>query len=236
MPLCKSEGAMKYIVLWLEGPLQSWGEFSKYGRRETLKFPTKSGIYGILLAAMGAKGPQEELLAKMAHLPQKVLSFGSPSQMMDFHMVGSGYDPSDPWQRLAMARKADGKVPNTGGSKMTYRYYLQDAKFAIIQSITEDLVESVIEGLTQPVYSPSLGRKSCVPTEYLYQGVYESQEEAEAHAKSIAQQKGVQLSFIVEESKGANPWDLVVHDVPISFGSQKKYTSRHVVEIEHGET
>jgi CRISPR-associated Cas5-like protein len=38
--------------MWLEGPLQSWGDHSKYGRRDTLTFPTKSAIYGMILAAM----------------------------------------------------------------------------------------------------------------------------------------------------------------------------------------
>ena len=33
-----------YIVLWLEGPLQSWGHDSKFGVRETVPFPTKSGV------------------------------------------------------------------------------------------------------------------------------------------------------------------------------------------------
>ncbi len=227
---------MKYIVLWLEGPLQSWGEASKYGRRETLTFPTKSGVYGIILAAMGAKGAQEELLAQLAPLPQKVLSFGVPTQVMDFHMVGSGYDSSDPWQRLAIPRKADGKVPNTGGSKMTYRQYLQDAKFAVIQGLSDEISDVVIEALKQPMYGPSLGRKSCVPTEFIFQGVFDSKEKAEEHAKNIANKKGVKLTYHVEESSTGSPWDLAVQDVPISYGSHKKYASRYVVITEHEET
>lgn len=45
--------------MWLEGPLQSWGVNSKYGRRDTLQFPTKSGILGIILCAMGKGGRAE---------------------------------------------------------------------------------------------------------------------------------------------------------------------------------
>ena len=63
---------MKYLFLWLEGALQSWGADSRFDFRRTLWFPTKSGIYGLLLAASGDSGPQEELLARMADAPLSV--------------------------------------------------------------------------------------------------------------------------------------------------------------------
>ena len=56
----------KYILLWIEAPLQAWGADSKFGRRDTLPFPTKSGVLGLVLCAMGASGPQNELLAKLS--------------------------------------------------------------------------------------------------------------------------------------------------------------------------
>ena len=48
-----------YLLLWLEGPLQAWGYDSKFGRRDTLPFPTKSGLLGLLCCARGAGGPEE---------------------------------------------------------------------------------------------------------------------------------------------------------------------------------
>lgn len=48
---------MKTLLLWLEGPLQSWGHDSQFDRRDTLPFPTFSGICGMLCAALGAGGP-----------------------------------------------------------------------------------------------------------------------------------------------------------------------------------
>ena len=47
-----------YILLWLEAPLQSWGFDSKFGRRDTLTFPTKSGVLGLVCSALGAGGEQ----------------------------------------------------------------------------------------------------------------------------------------------------------------------------------
>ena len=66
---------MQYLFLWLQGPLQSWGASSRFDLRQTLDFPTKSGIYGMLLAASGDSGPQEDLLAQMADRPFTVYSY-----------------------------------------------------------------------------------------------------------------------------------------------------------------
>src|SRR5437899_3181543 len=50
-----------YLALLLDGPLQSWGFSSRFQRRTTGLHPTKSGVIGIICAAMGlAKGSAEE--------------------------------------------------------------------------------------------------------------------------------------------------------------------------------
>src|SRR5208283_3094992 len=50
-----------YLALLLDAPLQSWGFSSKFQRRTTGLHPTKSGIIGLISAAMGlAKGSDEE--------------------------------------------------------------------------------------------------------------------------------------------------------------------------------
>ena len=95
-----------YLLLWLEAPLQSWGYDSKFGRRDTLNFPTKSGVLGLVCCALGAGGEQRELLERLVQLDHTVLSFvrtktkldqeqvkcKSEPLLRDFHMVGSGYD------------------------------------------------------------------------------------------------------------------------------------------------
>ena len=37
---------MTALLLWLEAPLQSWGVDSRFGRRDTLPFPSRSGVLG----------------------------------------------------------------------------------------------------------------------------------------------------------------------------------------------
>ena len=219
---------MQYMLMWLEGPFQAWGDSSKYGPRDTLPFPTKSGIYGMILAAMGAKGTQEVLLEKLAECSQSIISFSKPSILRDFHMVGSGYDDQDGWQRLCIPKKQDGSTAVGGGSKMTYRYYLQEARFAVIQALHDELVDQMVQALQFPVYSPSLGRKSCVPSEFVYQGLYRLKEEAVIAALALGKQKGLQNMFMVTEDQTEDGDSRIIPDVPVRFGSQKEYRERIV--------
>lgn len=144
--------ADSYVLLWLEAPLQSWGYESRFNRRETLGFPTRSGVLGLILCAMGAGGPQTEWLGKMSKYGQTVLAFSKKEssrkfrdnlKLVDFQMVGSAYDDSDPWQTLLIPKTIEGKKAVSGGTKLTYRYYLQDAKFAVIVCVPEELKETI---------------------------------------------------------------------------------------------
>ena len=50
-----------YLAILLDGPLQSWGFASRFQRRTTALHPTKSGVIGLISAAMGlAKGSAAE--------------------------------------------------------------------------------------------------------------------------------------------------------------------------------
>ena len=169
-----------YLLLWFEAPLQSWGSDSKFGRRDTQAFPTKSGVLGLMCSALGAGGEQRELLATFAPLSQTVISFTRDKQtvgsmtnldreplLRDFHMVGSGYDDQDPWQTLLIPKTSEGKKAVGGGSKMTYRYYLQDAAFAVVIEVPADEAEAIVQSLQSPTWDVYLGRKNCVPTDFI---------------------------------------------------------------------
>lgn len=234
---------MKYLLLWLEGPLQSWGVDSKFGRRESLRFPTKSGIYGMFLSSLGAQGSQVELLEKLAGFKQFVISCmprvsdqknetdtyrnHSNSFLMDFQMVGSGYDEKDPWQKMLIPKKSDGSTAVGGGAKMTYRYYLQDARFAVIQELDSELAESIAKSMQDPVYDIYLGRKNCVPTDFVYRGTFDSFDEASVMVGTLMEDKNLSVSFTVAEVKGDGD-QMVLNDVPVQFGQFKRYRDRIV--------
>lgn len=238
----------RFLLLWLEAPLQSWGADSKFGRRDSLPFPTKSGVIGLLLCALGASGEQKELLAKLANLRQTVVSYARTRKikedvtikvdreplLMDFHMVGSGYDDKNPWETLLIPKKSDGKPAVGGGTKMTYRYYLQDARFAVVLEAPAESAVTFAEALKNPVYDLYLGRKHCVPTDFIYQGTFENEKAALQKAGEIAQEKGslIEDFQVVDGEQNGDGEAMTLNDVPVQFGEIKRYRDRRVTVIQ----
>lgn len=229
---------MSRLLLWLEGPLQSWGADSRYCARTTLPFPTRSGVLGLLCSATGRRGEQRDWLAHMASLGQTVRSYPrvhndrihkSPI-LVDFHMVGSGYDKGDPWQNLHILKKSDGKAPrNAPGTKITYRHYLQDMAFACALEVPEDEAHQLLRALQQPVWELSLGRKNCPPSARVARGVFATEEDALSAADAIAREKNRQPLLTVRDGAhedGDETWTL--RDVPLCFGIFKEYRERQV--------
>ena len=240
----------RFLLLWLEAPLQSWGADSKFGRRNTLNFPTKSGVTGILLCALGASGEQKELLSRLAPLKQTVVSYArtrksredAPQKvdreplLRDFHMVGSGYDDKNPWEALLIPKTSEGKKAVGGGTKLTYRYYLQDARFAVVLEVPAELAESFANALQKPVYDLYLGRKNCVPTDFIYRGTFEDEGATLQKADEIAQEKGLMLEDfrVVDGEESDNGDAMTLNDVPVQFGEIKRYRDRRVTVIRNG--
>lgn len=229
-----------YLLLWLEGPLQAWGHDSRFGRRDTLDFPTKSGVLGLLCCALGAGGEQREWLARLADLDLQLLAYTPADKLgkatprlpllRDFHMVGSGYDDADPWQSLLIPKTSEGKKAVGGGTKMTYRYYLQDMAFAVALQVPADEAETLAAALQNPVWDIYLGRKTCVPTELVYQGVFATAGDALAAAANLAAQKGRAPSFAVRQ--GEHDGEVItLNDVPLQFGQHKRYRDRRVTVL-----
>ncbi len=233
------------MLLWLESPLQSWGADSKFGRRDTLPFPTRSGVLGLLLCALGASGEQKEFLSEMAPLSQTVISCVRTFKrangelkkrvreplLMDFHMVGSGYDDKNLWEKFHIPKTSDGKAAVGGGTKITYRYYLQDAVFAVILEIPDTHGEAFSMALKNPVYNIFLGRKNCIPTDFVFQGLFDTNDAAEQMAFTLMQEKNLIEDFRVLE--GEHDGDVMtLNDVPIQLGPVKKYRDRRVTVVD----
>lgn len=235
----------KHILLWIEAPLQSWGTDSKFGRRDTLPFPSKSGIMGLVLCAMGASGPQRELLAKLSSGSLQIISFvrslpGREGEerikvnreplLCDFQMVGSGYDEKDLWQKMLIPKKSDGTPAVGGGSKMTFRHYLQDACFAVALEISADMDIDISDALQSPVYDLYFGRKNCVPSERIFQGSFENIADAWLKAAELAEEKHLLEAFRVLD--GEFDGDVMtLNDVPLQFGEVKIYRDRRVTVV-----
>lgn len=227
----------RYILMWLEAPLQSWGYDSKFNRRDTLNFPTKSGLLGMICCGRGASGEQREWLESWQNTDMQLAAYvrQASSQkashlpmLRDFHMVGSGYDDSDPWQRLHIPKTAEGKKAVGTGSKLTYRNYLQDIAFAVALEVPSFLHGETVQALTRPVWDLYIGRKSCTPTEFIMQGEYDTAHEALVYGTKLAEEKGLVRSFRVVQGENFEGTVFTLNDVPRVFGASKEYRDRRV--------
>lgn len=232
----------EYVLLWLEAPLQSWGFDSKYDRRDTGAFPTKSGVLGLLFSSMGLGGEQEDALAVWADRDLVVESFDRidgkgvrqepPERLRDFQTVGTHFDDRDPWESLMIPKTREGKKAVGGGSKITHRYYLQDAAFAVAAELPPGWRERVSQGLQAPVWGIFLGRKNCAPTDFVFRGVFDTAESALEAGRAIASEKKRTPSFRVLHGSRAGEGDVrTVNDVPLCFGPYKRYRDRRVTVV-----
>ena len=232
---------MKYLALYLRAPLQSWGASSKFGDRGTLDAPTRSGLLGMIAAACGIDKNDEardrEWLARTAPLSLSVFAFRRGDRMSDYHTVGARYDKDDPWQKRMIPTKAEDGKPR--GTDLTHRDYLSDSVFGAIFS-GEDavLLTEIAERLQNPVWGVWFGRKSCIPTEPVFAGLFATADAAKdvlvsrlrgSLARSdgkVAGRSGDGLSFTVEETNIGEA-DETLHDIPVSF-AKREYHVRSV--------
>ena len=226
-----------YVLLWFEAPLQSWGADSKFYRRNTMAFPTKSGVLGLVLCGMGATGPQRYFLQNFVDLKQDVYSFKKKSLkhqqiplLEDFQMVGAGYNTDSPWESMLIPKTSEGKKSVGGGSKLSYKYYLQNAYFAVILEIPKDLTVTIERALTIPYYDIYLGRKNCIPTDFVFRGIYHKENAAKEKAFEIAESKELFNDFYVLDGKHDGKL-MSIKDVPVQFGPVKQYVDRQVTVI-----
>ncbi|MGW8884284.1 type I-E CRISPR-associated protein Cas5/CasD [Streptomyces sp. NPDC055749] len=145
------------LLLRLAGPLQSWGTHSKYLRRDTARFPTRSGVVGMLAAGLGRK--REAPLDDLTALSMTVRVDRPGVVLSDFHTVGGGL-PAD-----ETVITVDGERRNKGKSTLvSKRQYLADAAFTLaLTSDDEGLLHSCAAALRDPHWPLFLGRRSCPP-------------------------------------------------------------------------
>lgn len=158
---------MTTLLLRLAGPMQSWGTQSRFTQRDTGMEPSKSGIIGLVCAALGMPrdaGDAEHdgrriALAELAALPMGVRVERAGTVECDYHTAGGTH---------LLADKSRGYgVAQAGGGVRTVeseRFYLADADFLVGLEGDADLLAHLHAALQSPCWQLSLGRKSFVPS------------------------------------------------------------------------
>lgn len=131
------------LLLRLEGPMQSWGYRSRFDCRDTALEPTRSGVIGLICAAMGiARG---ESISRFDSIRMGVRADKEGHPERDYHTALD-------------VIKADGKDTDT---VVSYRDYLADASFTVgMQSEDFHLLQSIADALRCPKWPLFLGRKA----------------------------------------------------------------------------
>lgn len=144
------------LFMRLEGPFQSWGERARWSVRDTSTEPTKSGVVGLLGCALGITS-DIELRDLSRSIQIGVRCDRQGTYLVDFHTIVGG------------VMTAEGKL--TDNTVLSTRAYLCDASFLVAVKSTDKQIEKLAIALQHPFWPYYLGRKSCVPSLPVYEGV-----------------------------------------------------------------
>ncbi len=133
-----------YTLLFkLESPMQSWGYRSRFDYRDTAPEPTRSGVIGLVCAAMGIARDEDISRFDSIRMGVRVDKEGRPE--CDYHTALD-------------VIKADG---TKGDTVVSHRDYLADASFTVgLESENKGLLTEIAEALQSPVWPLFLGRKA----------------------------------------------------------------------------
>ncbi|WP_165987956.1 type I-E CRISPR-associated protein Cas5/CasD [Streptomyces sp. YIM 98790] len=148
------------LLLSLNGPLQSWGERSHFNERDTSAFPTRSGVLGLLAAALG-RG-RGEPVEDLQQLSLTVRADRPGVLLRDLHTVGGGLPARE------TVTTAEGKKrPGDTATLLSHRWYLADAAFTVALTSPDGQDQVALDtwarALRSPHWPPYLGRRSCPP-------------------------------------------------------------------------
>jgi len=231
------------LLLRLTAPMQSWGVMSRFSRRDTGKEPSKSGVIGLLCAALGISrdeaNTENPLFAELLQLKMGVLALREGVLQSDYHTA----------QNII---KADGKLPPKGDTKLSTRFYLADADFVVaLEGENRETLEKIQAALTNPKWQLFLGRKAFAPAAPVRfrEGVITTEKSLEDFLRSRELKEILdkyddefgakrfdiarQTRLIIESDAGSE----TRQDVPLSF-SARRFTNRRVktefVELDNG--
>ncbi|PWI43202.1 type I-E CRISPR-associated protein Cas5/CasD [Streptomyces sp. ICBB 8177] len=215
---------MSVLTLTLAGPLQSWGASARFARRTTEGAPTKSGVIGLLAAALGLDRNADEHLEALAALRFGVRVDQPGTRIRDFQ---TAHHPD-----------TDEAMP------LSERFYLADAVFVAAVEGETALIDRLAAALRAPAYLPYLGRRSCPPARPINPSVQhgdiglqhvlagEPWRAADWYQRRLRLQEHVKLTTLIEaRSADGEPEPLgdTLRDHPLSFApGHRRYALRTI--------
>lgn len=229
------------LLFRLEGPLQSWGDKSKWGRRDTCDFPTKSGIVGLLSCAAGFERDNPAIYELSQQLDVSVRADSPGTIMTDFHTVngvtlraedGKKKLKLKPWKEKDINDSLDDDDAST---MLTYRQYLQDASFLVVIEGDIYVLKKCKAYLDNPVWAPCLGRISCVPGTPIIGEIINNYESIDELMQKYPTSRRFRNRTMMYETKSDNSKNGYLRNDEMTAYNRtfkQRFVSRHYVELE----
>lgn len=210
---------MVTLLLRLAGPLQAWGTNSKFETRSTQREPSKSGVIGLVAAAMGRD--RNDSLDDLASLRFGVRIDQEGTILRDYH---TAHHPT-------IKKRAF----------VTNRHYLENGCFLVGLEGDESKLKKIEDAIKRPFYPLFLGRRSCPPSgrislgvrdKGLYEALCDEPWQASEWYRRQAPRK-VLLEIVYDEVPGDA--SIFVKDRPVSFSQERRrYDPRGIKRILDG--
>jgi CRISPR system Cascade subunit CasD len=216
---------MPTLLLRLAGPMQSWGTKSRFDERDTDLTPSKSGVIGLLCAAMGIDREQREAVLELAGLLMGV-RVDQPGVLRYDYQTAQDVIAAD-----------ESKIHPTTVSR---RYYLADAVFLVgLEGEDRGLLERVHRALKNPLWPLFLGRKGYVPSPgvYLEDGLREAPLREALQYRYLGREwpkdeQGKDLESarlpVMLENRGSSEGSLRM-DQPLGSFAERRFGARFVI-------
>lgn len=206
------------LLLTLAGPQQAWGTRSRFATRGTERAPTRSGVLGLLAAALGMD--RTDPLDRFASVRFGV-RIDSPGRVeRDFQT----------------ARSLDG----TRSMPLSQRYFLSDAVFvAGLESDDHAFIDEMVGAVRQPSYPLYLGRRAFPPAGPIRHSTVDTDVRSALRthpwqATPFARKNAPASLDVLVDALPGESIDLSVEDDPVSFDPRRRrheWRDIHVLSV-----
>lgn len=165
-----------FILLALDSPLQGWGDVARDGRRPAAEAPGRSAVIGLLANALGWRyedGARTNALHGALRFATCLYLPADQGLMTDFqtaYLAGAAAG----WTRYGVeGRIGDYKEGNT----ILRKQFVTGTVYGVALGLRDDPpvgLDALQAALARPARTLFLGRRSCLPTRPILDGVVEA--------------------------------------------------------------
>lgn len=150
-----------FLLFRLAGPMAAWGDITVGERRSIWGEPSKSGVLGLIAAALGVRRDEDDRHQALEQGLGFAVRIDAPGRpLRDYHTAQAPKARRNLSWRTRREELADRANLNTVLSERLYRLEAQ-ATVALWRRGDGPELNRLAEGLRRPHFALSLGRKAC---------------------------------------------------------------------------